>query len=261
MKIRSLFLHFSVALYLASASCSDPHAVAGQAAADVTASADDVSLDAVGEDGSPGAPDVAPSGDLPPADEGVVAEFQDAASDVDAVPGSDTQAPVDTDICEEPCQLADTGASKDLVANPDSSEVVLGAEVTSGVEGCKDIRKRQDYKVMWDDCWDPPFHYCSPGGPAAMTWLGCKPGTLTCCQFPSSCIPCGWTHCSPQAKLTADQLQQCTVMSKKWETLTVTPDECLPYMPNDDPICWDGIDPVWNDKEQHKHDIDSWLTW
>ncbi len=182
-----------------------------------------------------------------------------------AVPAADALADVldgiaDTDVALDESAVPDV-LDKTQVEVWSLGDASLPADVSESTTGCKDLRKKGDNKVMWDDCWDPPLHYCAPSGNAAMTWLGCKPDAVLCCVFPSECIPCGWIHCGPSAPLSLAQKQQCAAVGKASETAPSPPDECLPYMPsNTATFCWDGFDPAWSQKENHKDDNASWLN-
>lgn len=43
-------------------------------------------------------------------------------------------------------------------------------------------------------CWAPPASWCADGGGARET-PACSPDGSTCCNFGSTCIPCGWIDC------------------------------------------------------------------
>lgn len=216
---------------------------------DIPAVADaDSASDVQADDSLLDKPDT-PGDSVPAGDVGVDAlGLPDAASSVDVATAVDGQ---------------DTGYEK---PGPDAqqpeADVIIVPPAPPVLEGCKDVRQKHDNKVFWDNCWEPPHHYCSDGSDAAVIWIGCKPGTLVCCQFPSSCIPCGWLHCSPTSGMSSEQQQKCVETAKLWETVADFPEECKPYMPNYNPICWDGVDPSWGDKAAHwMLDNAAWLNW
>lgn len=71
--------------------------------------------------------------------------------------------------------------------------VVVGC-YDSDVE-CKDQRKLGDGKQL-DECWNPPFNYCASGAGQAVT-RACPPSETFCCEFHTTCVPCGWVKCLP----------------------------------------------------------------
>jgi|GEM_PF-3359431 len=105
------------------------------------------------------------------------------------------------------------------------------ADETSGdTSACADERRFGDYKEYDDYCWNPPEKYCAQGAGMAIT-PACNPEGTLCCEFGSTCIPCGWSTCNnnPTAacQLFPTDLATC-------QSAAVKPDM-------DVTICYDGV--------------------
>jgi hypothetical protein len=59
---------------------------------------------------------------------------------------------------------------------------------------CKDPRQFGDGKNGDDKCWSPPDHYCAQGADNALT-TACDADGQICCDYPTTCIPCGFVNC------------------------------------------------------------------
>lgn len=57
------------------------------------------------------------------------------------------------------------------------------------------VKRFSDGGQIDDYCWDPPKKWCAGGGGAAET-PACSPDGSVCCNFATTCIPCGWQECA-----------------------------------------------------------------
>ncbi len=149
-------------------------------------------------------------------------DASDAANDVSDTPTVGTDVAVDSslDAGKEAISVADNGSL------PDSLQDITVAETAPM---CKDVRHLGDGKAKDKACWAPPQDYCAVPPPQIVT-VACNPDTKQCCEFVSTCIPCGWTDCNkdPGAKICSTQVD--------------TPDACAASQPNGGlQICWDGL--------------------
>ncbi|MBI5609179.1 MAG: hypothetical protein HY902_09910 [Deltaproteobacteria bacterium] len=142
----------------------------------------------------------------------------------------------------------DVGTDSSLTT-ADTADSTGGPETTGP---CKDIRKRGDVKILQDQCWDPPAHYCS--GPEFQGYVfGCKADFSVCCAFPTSCWPCGWVLCPyvpPGGNLPDGAPSGCPTDWTGWMTLSMP--GCAPHMPSkDQEFCWDGVPDEWKTPAFH----------
>lgn len=95
---------------------------------------------------------------------------------------------------------------------------------------CLEQRAFNDRLQPNDLCWDPPQNYCASGGSTILT-KGCAPDFGICCQFATSCIPCGWVTCWQLADGTTDPPDCADVEINQLRC------EEEVSMPSEDPFC------------------------
>lgn len=118
-----------------------------------------------------------------------------------------------------------------------ASDVAVPDTVTTDSNGtdatCRDVRKLGDHKQPTDACWDPPLHYCS-GGIEPLYTVGCASDSSFCCQFSSSCIPCGFIECACSGG---------TCIPAGCDAIPMITDAVKCHKPDSTlAICWDGVD-------------------
>lgn len=64
----------------------------------------------------------------------------------------------------------------------------------SALGECYETRQLGDGLFPDDSCWAPPENYCSAGAGGAVT-RACSADGATCCDFGTTCVPCGWSVC------------------------------------------------------------------
>jgi hypothetical protein len=96
---------------------------------------------------------------------------------------SESTVPADTSASDLPME----SGHEDMVPET-ARRIPVGA-------GCKNVGYPFDGVNGEDSCFDPPEHYCSGGGGWMFTNF-CSPDFSTCCLYPTTCGPCGWTVCS-----------------------------------------------------------------
>ena len=62
-------------------------------------------------------------------------------------------------------------------------------------------------------CWQPPDRTCGVAG--GMVTRACRADRSLCCEFSSTCVPCGWSKCNRagQGDCTPSDSQQCQILA------------------------------------------------
>lgn len=202
--------------------------------------------DITADDGATDGSGVAEIADASPQDTGPadIAPDVDSGATIDIAPGPDAKAGPDA-------------AAMDAV-NGDVGDAGSGLPTADPAgPDCKDKRQKGDNKIISDDVWAPPVHYCS-SGEGAMQWFGCAPDNSACCLYDIYCTPLGWHECPIYFGKTDPAPAPTEKCPKAYDydqpPLPKPPAECLPYEPNDTVFCWDNAPEEWKTKKFHMND-------
>lgn len=130
----------------------------------------------------------------------------------------------------------------------DSQEAAGGQDATGSdmansdtAKACSEWRQLGDMLDVDDTCWAPPGNYCSAGAGGAVT-RACLPGTATCCDFGTTCVPCGWTTCEGVGCPTTGSCdavpEECRDTESAWSDVCEQPE----YLATMDPVCIDAVE-------------------